>query len=226
MGHAVSVRLDQGELGVCERGQRSKISLTAQVLKVVWVDELRGLLLRLFAQRAALLEVLEREDGKVHEDQDDVRGAPRVCVKAADANFLVYLGEVPESLSQQDQKVDGVQEDEHDEVLVVSVAEAVVDERAVVVEVLDALVANCAVERSLRLDDFAVRAQVIQVQADVQSVFYQLLVVVNWLEVPRTQSDSQSEERNVDGQQSKSSPVEDNMEAVEEDFGCSVNALA
>ena len=49
----------------------------------------------------------------------------------------------------------------------VAVPEAVVDEGAVVVEVLDALVADSAVEGGLGLDNLTIGAEVVEVETDV-----------------------------------------------------------
>ena len=89
-------------------------------------------------------------------DQNDIRRAQRICVKALPPDDSEYLCKVAESLRQQDQKEEHVEEDEGDKVLVVPIAQAVVDERTVMVKVLDALVADIAVERRFRLDDFTV----------------------------------------------------------------------
>jgi len=104
----------------------------------------------------------------VERDQDDARRAQTVCVHAGPAHFFEYLREVPENFRQQDQQEEEVEEDEGEEVLVVPVAQAVIYEGTVMVKALDALIANSAVERCLRFDNFAVGAQVVQVQSKIQ----------------------------------------------------------
>ena len=54
----------------------------------------------------------------------------------------------------------------------IAVSKTVVEEWAMVVEHLYALVTDRAVKRSLRLDHLAVRAKIIQVEADVEGYFY------------------------------------------------------
>ena len=55
----------------------------------------------------------------------------------------------------------------------VPVAKTIINERAVMIVQLDALVANRAMERCLGLDHFAVRAEIVQVLAEVEGLFNQ-----------------------------------------------------
>jgi len=57
---------------------------------------------------------------------------------------------------------DCVRTDEHHEILVVAIAQAVVDERAVVVKVLDAAAACIAVERCLSFHELIIGAEVLK----------------------------------------------------------------
>ena len=61
----------------------------------------------------------------------------------------------------------------------ISVAETVVDERAVVIMVLDTLATYSAMEGCFRLDYFTVRAKVVQVKTNIQSVLDDFGVIVN-----------------------------------------------
>ena len=125
------------------------------------IDEFVGQVGRSFAEGPTLLIILVYKHWQVQTDQNDIRRAQRICVKALPPDDSEYLCKVAESLRQQDQKEEHVEEDEGDKVLVVPIAQAVVDERTVVVKPFDTLVANRAMERSLRLDDFTVGTHVV-----------------------------------------------------------------
>lgn len=98
-------------------------------------------------------------------NQDDAGCAEGVCVQAAPARHLVYFNKMPERFEEENEEENCVAEDECEEVLVIAVAQAVVDERTVMIKVLDALVADGAMEGCFGLDDLAVRAEVVQMQA-------------------------------------------------------------
>ena len=119
----------------------------------------------------------------MHADQDSIRRAKRVRVDASPAYLFVNLHEVPKCLKEEDYEEKRVQEDERQEVLVVAIPEAIVDEWAVMVEVFHTLVADGAMEGRLRLDYFTIRAQVVQVKADVQGDLNQLVEVVDGAQV-------------------------------------------
>ena len=70
------------------------------------------------------------------------------------------------SLEQNDQQKDRVDKDESQEVLVITITEAVVDKWAMMVKQLNAPVADRAVERCFAFDDLAARAKVVKVQPD------------------------------------------------------------
>ena len=72
---------------------------------------------------------------------------------------------MPDRLEEENEEESCVAEDECEEELVIAVAQAVVDERTVMVKVLNALVADGAMEGCFGLDDFAVRAEIVQMQA-------------------------------------------------------------
>ena len=121
---------------------------------------------------------LHPEDRNMEKHQDELYSGERVRVSTSPAQSHVHLHAVPNRLKEYDQQVDRVDEDEGQEVLVIAIPEAVVDEWAVVVEQLHASVADRAVERGLALDYFAARAKVIQVQSDLQSHFNEFGEVV------------------------------------------------
>ena len=173
-----------------ERGKGGSI---VTFLKSGWVDELGMLVHWLFAERITLLVVLVEENGKVQRDQDDVGCAEGIRVQAAPAHDLPYFYHMPACLEEENEEEKCVAEDECEEVLVIAVAQAVVYERTVMVKVLNALVADGTMEGSLRLDDLAVRAEVIQVQAEIQRVLHQLRVVVNRAQVTGIQAHRQDE---------------------------------
>ena len=103
--------------------------------------------------------------------QNEVRRAQRIRVKALPAYFLVYLNEVSDSLEHKYEQVEREEENERDKVLVIPIAQAVVDKRTVVIEKLNALVTDGAVEGCLRFDDLTVWAKVVQVESDVEGWF-------------------------------------------------------
>jgi hypothetical protein len=76
-------------------------------------------------------------------------------------------------LQRQQQNEDQIWKDEHEEVLVVAVAETVVDEWTVVVEVFDATSAKHAVEWRLCFYHFVVGAEVHKVKIFVQEFLSQ-----------------------------------------------------
>ena len=126
------------------------------ILKTGRVDEIGWQVRWLFTERVALLIVLVEKDWEMHRDQDNAGRAHRVRVQTAPARHLVNLDEMAERLEEENHEEEGVAEDEGEEVLVIAVAQAVVYERAVMVEVLNALVANGAVEGGFRLNYLAV----------------------------------------------------------------------
>ena len=75
-------------------------------------------------------------------------------------------------LEEENEQENRVAEDECEEVLVITVAQAVVDERTVMVKVLNALVTDGTMEGCFGLDDFAVRAKVVQMQAKIQRILH------------------------------------------------------
>jgi len=70
-----------------------------------------------------------------------------------------------DSLSQREQQIQGETDQKHDEVLVVPVPEAVVDEGAVVVEVFYAASANLTVEVGLSLDHLIIWAEIVEIHS-------------------------------------------------------------
>ena len=66
--------------------------------------------------------------------QDQVYRAPGVSVETTDAIFAVHFTEVTDSLCDEDQEEYCVQENEREEVLVIAITEAVVDEWTMMVE--------------------------------------------------------------------------------------------
>ena len=78
--------------------------------------------------------------------QKEVRRAQSIRVKALPAYFFEYLKEVSHSLEKENEQVEREEEDERDEVLVIPIAQAVVDKRTVVIEKLNAFVTDSAME--------------------------------------------------------------------------------
>ena len=72
---------------------------------------------------------------------------------------------MPDRLEEENEEENCVAEDECEEELVIAVAQAVVDERTVMVKVLNALVTDGTMEGCFGLYDLAVRAEVVQMQA-------------------------------------------------------------
>lgn len=130
----------------------------------------------------------------MHENQDHVYSAKAVSVEARKADHLVNLSEVSQSLRHQDAQINRESQYEHQEVLVVSVAKAIVDEGAVMVEKFDTSVANGAMERGLGLDHFAVGAKVVQVEPDVERNLHNLCEVVEGPDVARLEEDCKQKE--------------------------------
>ena len=112
-------------------------------------QELRGRHLRLLAERLSLLHNLVPEDGKVEQDQDYVCRAERVRIEASKADIPEDFCEVTQCFSQDNQQVQRVEKDEGQEVDMVSIPEAIVDEWAVVIKVLYALPTYGAMEGCL-----------------------------------------------------------------------------
>ena len=69
----------------------------------------------------------------------------------------------------------------------ISVAETVVDEWAVVIIVLDTFATYGAMEGCLRLNYFTVRTKIVQVKTNVQSNLNKLSVVINRHQISRLQ---------------------------------------
>ena len=64
-------------------------------------------------------------------------------------------------LLEQTQKVQCIQEDEREEVLMITIAQAIIDEWTMVIKMLDTLMTERAVKRCLRLDNLTVGAKVV-----------------------------------------------------------------
>ena len=99
----------------------------------------------LLAEIADLLVHLVVKDRHVEQGEEDHDGCHRVCLKALEADQSVDLYEMSDGLKQDDCQVDGVHADKHEEVFVILVAETGVDERAVMIKVLDASITDLAV---------------------------------------------------------------------------------
>lgn len=81
-------------------------------------------------------------------------------------------------LNQKQQQTERVQENEREEELVVAIAETIVYERAMMVEKLNAFVANGAVEACLTLYNFAIWTEVIKMETYFKGDFHQFCEVV------------------------------------------------
>lgn len=77
----------------------------------------------------------------------------------------------------------------------VAVAQTVVDERAMVVEMFDAPIADRAVERSLGFYHLAVGAQIVEVKSDFEGMLDEALIVVDFGLVAGLERHRQDEER-------------------------------
>ena len=104
------------------------------------------------------------------------------------------LDAMPYSLDKQNQHFEGVEADEGQEVLVITIAQTVVDEGAMMIEKLDTPVADGAVEASLTLDDLAVTAEIFEVEADLECHLDHLGKVVVWAQIARLRVDCEDEE--------------------------------
>ena len=98
------------------------------------------------------------------------------------------FSEMTSGLGKHDYEEASVWAKEYQEVLVVPVAEAIVDERTVVVEKLDTSIAGEAVERSLWFDDRTIGTEVVQMQVNIKGKVNQLLEIVFWLQVTSLQA--------------------------------------
>lgn len=125
---------------------------------------------------------------------------------------------MPNRLKQYDQQVDRIDEDESQEVLVIAIPEAVVDEWAVVVEQLHASVADRAVERGLALDYFTARAKVIQMQSNLQSHFNKFGEIVVRSQVARLQKHRQNKQWHADDKQADRSVNQRCMGALQKNI--------
>ena len=74
------------------------------------------------------------------------------------AKILPDLNQVPQSLYEQNEEVERVEANEGQKVLVVPVAKAIVDERAMVVKKLHTSIADGAVKAGFTFNHFAVGA--------------------------------------------------------------------
>ena len=112
---------------------------------------------------AIIQSCLHERDGLAHVDGDrvdadyEVKQVPRVV------NIRVVERELGETDDGRADEVERDEQEEKQEVLVIAMAEAVVDVDAVVVEFLNAAFAVRAMERIVGLYHFAVEAEVLQV---------------------------------------------------------------
>ena len=129
----------------------------------------------LFAQGPALSRQLEQNHWVAETHSGKQQEASQVIF--GNEAFLILFNAVhivPYQLSSGKCKKQEVGKDKEQEILVVAVAKAVVDERTVVVIVVRAFVANGAVERLLCDDHLAENAQVVQVNVVFKEVVNQL----------------------------------------------------
>ena len=126
--------------------------------------------------------------------QNNGRQHQSIGVVTMTAIGLNDLDAMPYSLDKQDQHFEGVEADKGQEVLVITIAQAVVDEGAMMIEKLDTPVADGAVEASLTLDDLAVTAEIFEVEADLECHLDHLGKVVVWAQIARLRVDCEDEE--------------------------------
>jgi len=94
-----------------------------------------------------------------HYQQDQ---SVEVLVQLVLRTFL-HLDDVTDRLSHREEQVHREAEQEHDEVFVVPVPQAVVDEGAVVVEVLHTTATDLAMEITLGLNNFIIWAEIVEI---------------------------------------------------------------
>ena len=107
------------------------------------------------------------------------------------------------------------QPQEQDEVLVVSMPETVVNVHAVVVESLDTLPANHAVEGPRRLDDLAVEAEVLKINVPIVAELEQLKHVQARAHIARVHAAAHQIEdsgKKEEANSNKSQTVEDDLQ--------------
>ena len=105
-------------------------------LVLAHVDELRRQIRRLLAQILRLLVHLEEAEGQVEQNQYEVDCGQRIIIDTWDAHKLKHVDKVAQGLLEQTEQVERVEEDEGQEVLVVPIAETIIDEGTVVVKML------------------------------------------------------------------------------------------
>ena len=118
-----------------------------------------------------MLFQLENEDWEGQHDQCK-QDHCEVGVAVDGAIVLRERHEPPDSARDHQQRVDEVAEQKQKEEFVIARAQAVIDEGAVMVVVVGASVADCAVEWVFSFNYFVVDAQVVQVNVLLQEVVH------------------------------------------------------